>query len=65
MKNLARAGSVEKFEIIAPPGLSVTAAAQARKRDGEIKVAPHNGLPAGIHPATTMREFAAQERDGA
>jgi hypothetical protein len=31
----------------------------------EIRVAPDNGLPAGIHPATTMREFAAQERDGA
>jgi hypothetical protein len=31
----------------------------------EIRVAPDNGLPADNHHATTARELAAQERNGA
>jgi hypothetical protein len=31
----------------------------------EIRVAPDSGLPAGNHHATTLRELAAQERNGA
>jgi antitoxin HigA-1 len=39
--------------------------AQARKREGEIRVAPYKGSSAGSHPPTTVGEPSAQERDGA